>query len=59
MAMTEYAPDPYNGWSNINPASNYPASRIMTDTSGQWVCTGNYGFLRTYEERSQGCYDIG
>lgn len=51
MANSYYPPDPYNGWRNLDSSGNYPASRIMTDTSGQWQCVYYSSFLRIYQQR--------
>jgi len=48
MATTTYQPDPYMGWSNINPVSNVTAYEIFNDTSGRWQLTADFGVLRTY-----------
>jgi hypothetical protein len=49
-----YPPDPYQGWYNLNSCSNWPASRIMTDTSSSVRMVGDYGTVRTYTTGNQG-----
>ena len=56
MATVVYPPDPYRGWSNVNPMSNYPASRIMLDTSMQWRLVRNLGFYRMYQSTQSPYY---
>lgn len=51
MATSPYHPDPYRGWSNLNPASNVTAYEILNDTSGQWQLRWSIGFIRSYEHR--------
>ena len=54
MAVTDYHPDPYQGWSVVNPGSgNITARQIMTDTSGAWRCIADYGVYRRYAYRTQ------
>lgn len=48
MANVEYHPDPYNGWSVLNHASNVTAYELMNDTSGRWQRVADYGTVRVY-----------
>ena len=53
MANNVYHPDPYNGWSMLSKFGNHTAYEIMTDTSGRWQMSYNYGNVRVYTQRQQ------